>query len=98
MKLLDGKHIVLASNSPRRKELLKGLELDFEVRILQDIDESYPDSLQGEEIPKYISLQKARAYLPTVNQTKFLLQAIPLFILMVEYWVNQKMKMMLSIC
>ena len=73
MKLLDGKHIVLASNSPRRKELLKGLELDFEVRILQDIDESYPDSLQGEEIPKYISLQKARAYLPTVKSDEVLI-------------------------
>ena len=34
--------LVLASNSPRRKELLRGLGIDFEVRLIRDIDESYP--------------------------------------------------------
>ena len=34
---------ILASNSPRRKELLAGLDLDFEVKVLSDIDESYPE-------------------------------------------------------
>ena len=47
--------LILASNSPRRKELLAGLEFPFEVRILNDIDERYPDTLQGEDIPIYIS-------------------------------------------
>ena len=37
--------IVLASNSPRRRELLAGLGIDFEVRVLPNIDESYPSSL-----------------------------------------------------
>lgn len=55
-------HIVLASNSPRRKELLAGLDMDYEVRIIPDIDEAYPDTLQGEEIPQYISRKKAAAY------------------------------------
>lgn len=73
MKHLDGKHIVLASNSPRRKELLAGLELDFEVRVLKDIDESYPSSLVGDEIPKYISMQKARAYLSTLKSNEILI-------------------------
>ncbi len=54
--------IVLASNSPRRRELLSGLGLDFEVRTLQGLDESYPDGLQMEEIPQYISRKKAAAY------------------------------------
>ena len=54
--------LVLASNSPRRKELLAGLDVDYEVRVLPDIDESYPDGLSGEEIPKYISRKKAEAY------------------------------------
>ena len=54
-------HIILASNSPRRKELLTGLGLEYEVRTLPGIDESYPDTLQGEEIPIYISSQKAAA-------------------------------------
>ena len=66
-KLLDGRKIILASNSPRRKELLAGLELDFEVRVIKGIDESYPEQLKGEEIPKYISMQKARAYTDSLD-------------------------------
>lgn len=54
--------IVLASNSPRRKELLSGLGLDYEVRTLQGLDESYPEGLSMEEIPMYISRKKAAAY------------------------------------
>ena len=41
--------LVLASNSPRRKELLAGLDVDYEVRVLPGIDESYPDGLSGDE-------------------------------------------------
>ena len=52
----------MASNSPRRKELLAGLDVDYEVRVLPGIDESYPDGLSGEEIPQYISRKKAEAY------------------------------------
>lgn len=55
-------NVILASNSPRRKELLAGLGVEYEVRTLPDIDESYPASLQGEEIPLYISKEKADAY------------------------------------
>ena len=54
--------IILASNSPRRKELLAGLGFDFEVRTLQGLDESYPEGLSMEEIPQYISRKKAAAY------------------------------------
>lgn len=54
--------VILASNSPRRKELLAGLGVDYEVRTLPDVDESYPDTLQGAEIPLYIAKEKADAY------------------------------------
>lgn len=67
--------LILASNSPRRKELLAGLEFPFEVRILNDIDERYPDTLQGEDIPIYISAQKAKAYLPTLGEDELLITA-----------------------
>lgn len=54
--------VILASNSPRRKELLSGLGIDYEVRTLPDVDESYPESLQGADIPLYISKEKTDAY------------------------------------
>ena len=54
--------ILLASNSPRRRELLAGLDIDYRVTALPEVDESYPDTLSGEEIPRYISQEKAAAY------------------------------------
>lgn len=54
--------IILASNSPRRKELLGALEIDFEVRIMDGIDETYPQGLTMTGIPEHISSQKASAY------------------------------------
>ena len=54
--------IILASNSPRRRELLAGLGFEFEVRTLKGLDESYPEGLPMEEIPQYISRKKAAAY------------------------------------
>lgn len=68
-------HIILASNSPRRRELLSGLGLDYEVRTLPGIDESYPETLQGEEIPVYISSQKASAYLDELKENELLITA-----------------------
>ena len=68
-------HIILASNSPRRRELLSGLGLDYEVRTLPGIDESYPETLPGEEIPVYISSQKASAYLGELKENELLITA-----------------------
>lgn len=67
------KKIILASNSPRRRELLAGLDYDFEVRIVEGIDESYPAGLSMEEIPQYISQVKASAY--EVGENEILLTA-----------------------
>lgn len=73
--LVGNRKIILASNSPRRRELLAGLGLDFEVRTLQGIDESWPSDLQGEDIPKHISAKKAAAYLPTLADDELLITA-----------------------
>lgn len=54
--------IILASNSPRRKELLAGIDVQFEVRVIQDIDESYPADLSTKDIAEYISHKKAAVY------------------------------------
>lgn len=60
--------IILASASPRRKELLAGLDLDFEVKVTKGISESYPETLRAEEIPQYISREKAAAYQVADNE------------------------------
>jgi len=59
---LKNYNVVLASNSPRRKELLADLGIDFVVRVKKDIDESYPHSLSAMEIAEHISRKKAIAY------------------------------------
>lgn len=67
--------LILASNSPRRRELLAGLGLDFEVRVIQGIDESYPPNLTEGDIPLYISRAKAQAYLPNLESDELLITA-----------------------
>jgi len=67
--------IILASNSPRRKELLAGLDIPFEVKTLLDIDESYPENLSGQEIPVYIAKAKADAYKQFLNTKSLLITA-----------------------
>jgi len=69
------RRIILASNSPRRQELLKGLDIDFEVITLPDIDESYPETLEKEEIPVYIAKQKALAYQSYLEENTLLITA-----------------------
>jgi septum formation protein len=72
---LNNYRVVLGSHSPRRKELLSGLGVPFEVRPMPDIDESYPVSLQAEEIPLYIARKKAKAYLPALKEDELLITA-----------------------
>lgn len=72
---MDKYKYVLASNSPRRKELLAGLGLDFEVRIIKDIDESYPASLPASEVAQYIAEKKAAAYKPTLQPDELIITA-----------------------
>lgn len=54
--------IILASHSPRRQELLRGLDVSFEVKVKEGISEDYPANLDTVEIPKFIAQKKAAAY------------------------------------
>lgn len=74
-------HIILASNSPRRKELLQGLDLDFEVKVLPHIAEDYPKETAVMDIPKYVSLEKAAAYNNLLNPDDLLITADTMVIL-----------------
>ena len=69
------KHIILASNSPRRRELLAGLDLDFEVKVLPDIDESYPKDLPVAEVAGYISREKADSYRALIGEDDLVITA-----------------------
>ena len=66
--------ILLGSQSPRRRELLAGLDVDFRV-VAIDADEHYPEGLQGGEIPYFISRAKAEAYSEPLAEDEILLTA-----------------------
>ena len=68
-------HIILASNSPRRRELLSGLDLEYEVKVLPDIEEGYPEGLSMEEIPRYIAAEKAAAYKDIIADNDLIITA-----------------------
>lgn len=76
--------ILLASNSPRRRELLSGLGVKYETVSLPEIDESYPPTLQGADIPAYISEKKAEAYKDLMSDDTILITADTIV------WLNGK--------
>lgn len=63
-------NLLLASNSPRRKELLTQLGYQFDI-VKIDVDESYPSDLKPDEIAEYVSAKKAKAF--DVNENEILL-------------------------
>lgn len=73
--------IILASNSPRRRELLADLGYDFEVKVLAGIDESYPPTLPVADIAAYISRKKADAYRPTLAGDELVITADTIVVL-----------------
>lgn len=58
---LTNQKIILASKSPRRKELLEGLGIKFELRT-KDTDESFSDSLDPRDVAGFLSEKKAKAF------------------------------------
>ena len=74
-KHLDDYQIILGSQSPRRVELLRGLDLPFEQIRLEGVDESYPTDLPLEEIPLYVARVKAEAYRPLLGERTLLITA-----------------------
>ena len=67
--------IILASNSPRRKELLSGLGIRYEVKTLPDIDESFPEGLSEVETAAYIARAKADAYRGAMQADELIITA-----------------------
>ncbi|MFN6379718.1 MAG: Maf family nucleotide pyrophosphatase [Flavobacteriales bacterium] len=71
---LDGKKIVLASKSPRRKQLLESIDIPYEVRTL-DVPEDFPPALQAGEIPLFLSKLKASAFKETMAENEIVITA-----------------------
>ncbi|WP_018108208.1 Maf-like protein [Bacteroides propionicifaciens] len=67
--------ITLASNSPRRHELLKGLGIDFTIKTLENVDESYPLTLAPVDVAKHIAQKKADAYKELIGEDELLITA-----------------------
>ena len=68
-------NIILASNSPRRKELLSRLGVPFEVRVLKDIDESYPEATPVSEVAQFIAGKKADVYRLVMGDDELIITA-----------------------
>lgn len=73
--MINDFHIILASNSPRRKELLHGLDIDFDVHVLPDVAEAYPHSLPVMEVAEYIAVEKAQAYKNGIGEKELVITA-----------------------
>jgi len=71
---LKNYHIILASQSPRRQELLHGLNIPFEVKVIE-VEETYPKGLVGVDIPMYLSEKKANAFNGLMDETTMLITA-----------------------
>lgn len=77
MKLLQNiekYQIILASQSPRRLELLRGLNIPFEVKLI-DVDETYPSQMVGVDIPMFLAEKKAKAYEAVMTEDTMIITA-----------------------
>jgi septum formation protein len=66
--------IILASNSPRRKDLLTKMGVDFEVRI-KEINEDFPSNLSPKEVAEYLAKKKSNAYRESVSKNELVITA-----------------------
>lgn len=67
--------IILASNSPRRRELLTNLGITFSPFVIFGIDESYPSDLKGEEVALFVAEKKAAAYKEHIRENRLIITA-----------------------
>lgn len=72
---LAGRQLLLASQSPRRRELLSGAGLPFTLAPAYEVEESYPVELPAEEVPAYLSKLKSEGMPRPLNEGEILLTA-----------------------
>jgi len=72
---LQGKEIILASQSPRRQELLKGIGIDFKIRVKKDIEENFDSQIPLEDVAEYLARKKANNYNEFIKNGTILITA-----------------------
>ena len=72
---LQGRRLILASRSPRRRELLAGAGLDFELADNYEVEETYPAELPAREVPEYLAVLKSEAYPQALGEEDILITA-----------------------
>lgn len=73
--------LLLASKSPRRRELLKMLDFNFRIVDIRDVEEKYPEELESKKVPEYLSRLKANAYVSELREDDILITADTVVIL-----------------
>jgi septum formation protein len=68
-------NIILASASPRRKELLKGMGIDFTIELSDDVEEVYPADLPLREVSEYLAKLKSKAFPRPLAKNELLITA-----------------------
>ena len=81
MKCPTDKKVILASNSPRRRQLLSGIVPEFSIAESRDINEQYPDSLPAEQVAPFLSQLKAEGYSDLIDNQSVLITADTVVIL-----------------
>jgi len=83
MNWLPDYNYILASNSPRRRQLLESLGIKFQVKT-KEVEEHYPDNLEKEEIPVYLARLKAQPFLEEIGEKDLVITADTIV------WLNGK--------
>ena len=78
---LNGKHVILASGSPRRRELLKGLDIDFEIDTNNNFKECFSPDTPFDDVPRLMSEGKSYGFHRPLKEGEILITADTMVIL-----------------
>ena len=74
-RLLKDKKVILASGSPRRHELLRGLGIEFTIDTENSFREEYPPELHHTKIPQYLAIGKSHGFHRPLSENEILITA-----------------------
>ena len=75
LEKLDNYHLILATKSPRRHQLMKDSGFQFDIVVPEGIEENYPVDLSNKKVPEYLAEQKAAWFLNKINDNEIVITA-----------------------